>query len=215
MKTTVSAIALMAFFAVSPASATDLKGQRDDTSADYVSGRLAFQGLGVGVHVGGQFTNLDITKGGFTFDGIGADGLVGGAHAEYLFAAGSFRVGPYVEGGLANVNTDLNGMDVINLDHYYGGGVKAGYVAWNSTLLYLKGGYQWSSWSIFEDKADADVGSVVLGGGIETMVSGNVSLGLEADYITPIDIEAEGKDISDLLEESESLRVVVRATWRQ
>jgi opacity protein-like surface antigen len=211
LKSASSIAALAMIFAAAPALATDLSGRGEQLN-DYPIERNVFQGFGVGVHGGGQFTNIDIMD---QFDGIGADGLVGGIHAEYLFGFGSLRVGPYIEGGISNVNTEIQGQDLINQDHYYGGGIKAGAVVWNSTLVYGKLGYEWSKWSILDDEADADVESVVLGAGIETMLMPHVSLGLEASYITPLNIEVEGDDITDLLEESESLRVIGKVSWRQ
>lgn len=194
------------------ANAADLGKNGDPTSADYHYASPAFQGFGIGVHGGGQFTNIDVYD---QFDGIGADGLIGGLHAEYLFAMGNFRVGPYVEGGLSNVNTEIGGQDLLNQDWNIGGGVKAGVVLWNATLVYGKAGYEFSKWSIAEDEAEADVESVVLGGGVETMLAQNVSIGLEANYVVPMNIEVEDQDLTDYLEESESIRALARITWRQ
>jgi outer membrane immunogenic protein len=205
----VSAVALAAFFA-SPALSADLKGG-DPTSSDYHS-KPAFEGLGIGINGGGQFTNIDVYD---QFDGIGADGLVGGAHAEYLFALGQFRVGPYIDGGFSNVNTEIGGVDLLNQDWYFGGGVKAGITVYGSTLIYGKVGYEIAKWSILDDEAEADVDSAVLGGGVETMIAQNVSLGLEANYVVPLNIEVEDHDITNALEESESLRALLRLTWRQ
>jgi outer membrane immunogenic protein len=209
LSASVSTVALAAFFA-SPALSADLGKTSDPTSSEYVA--PAFQGLGIGINGGGQFTNIDVYD---QFDGIGADGLVGGAHAEYLFALGQFRVGPYIDGGFSNVNTDIGGVDLLNQDWYFGGGVKAGIIVYGSTLIYGKVGYEISKWSILDDEADADVDSAVLGGGVETMIARNVSLGLEANYVVPMNIEVEDQDITDYLDASESLRVLGRLTWRQ
>lgn len=211
LKTSASA-AVLALFAAAPAIATDLKNTSDPTSAHYYD--APFQGVGGGVSIGGQFTNIDVTAGGFSFDGIGADGLVGGAHLEYLFAVGgNFRVGLYAEGGISNVNTDLMGMDAINQDWFGGAGAKAGFVI-SQTLIYGKLGYEWSKWSIFDEAAEADVESVLIGGGIETMIAQNVSLGVEGNYIVPVSIDVEGADLTEFLEETESFRGVVRLTYR-
>ena len=209
-KLSISTLAVAAFFAASPALSADLGNQGDTTSANYVSGKPAFQGGGVGVDLGGQFTNIDVAD---QFDGVGADGIAGGGHAEYLFALGAFRIGPEIWGGLSNVNVDLGGTDILNQDYYYGGGVKAGYVT-GATLIYAHGGYEWSKWT-FADDYDVDVGSILVGGGIEHMVASNVSLGLEANYIVPVDVDVEGEDITQWVDKSESLRVLGRVTWRQ
>jgi outer membrane immunogenic protein len=198
--------------AIAPAYAADLKGNGDPTGAEYTNYRAAFQGLSAGIGIGGEFVNIDILD---QFDGIGADGLVGQVHADYLFAAGSFRVGPYVEGGISNVNTEINGQDLLNQDYFFGGGLQIGYVVWNSTMLYVQGGGQWSKWDIAEGAADADVFSVKLGGGVDTMVADHVSLGLNLAYVTPIDIEVDGTDLTDFLEESEGFVGLLRLSYRQ
>lgn len=209
LKTSASAAVLAISLAGSALAADLTKG--DPTGSDYASYKAAFQGLGIGVHGGGQFTNIDVVD---QFDGIGADGLIGGAHAEYLFGFGTFRAGVYAEGGISNVNTEIFGQDLLNQDWYAGVGVKAGAVVWNSTFIYGKAGYEISKWSIAEDLAEADVESVVVGGGVETMLMPNVSVGLEANYVVPLSVEVESKDATDLVEESESLRALLRLTYR-
>lgn len=216
-KLSISTVAVAAFFAASPTLSADLGNKGDPTSAVYQA--PAFQGLGIGVHMGGQFTNVEIGHKDFSFDGIGADGLVGGVHGEYLFGvAGNFRVGPYVEGGFSNVNTNIElgggDIDLLEQKHYYGGGVKAGMVFFNSALLYVRAGIERAKWE-FAEEIDVDVDSWVLGGGAEAMIADNVSLGLGLDYVTPFNIEAEGHDITDFFDETESFRGVVRLTYRR
>ena len=206
-----SALALL--FA-SPAMADGLMSKDATTPADSYIARTAFQGFGIGINGGGQFTNIDITDGGFSFDGIGADGIVGGIHAEYLFAMGAFRVGPYLEGALSNVDVNISDTDLLNQDYYLGGGIKAGFIVGSDTLIYAKGGYEWSKWSVLDDAADVDVQSVLIGGGIETYLASHITLGVEASYVVPLNIEVESKDITHLLEESESLRVIGKITYR-
>lgn len=201
------------------ANAADLGGGlKDDAVENAYTGKAPFVGIGIGIQAGGQFTNIDIAD---KFDGIGADGLVGGLHLEYLVGIGKLRAGAYVEGGLSNVNvsiTDYSGSDhdALIQDYYYGGGVKGGFILGSSTLVYGRLGYERAGWSTdFDDSVEITVDSLVLGGGIETMVNGNLSIGLGVDYLVPMNIEAEGHDITDLFEESEGLRVMARATWRR
>src|SRR6185503_4648314 len=212
LNATVSSLAV-AVFLTGSAYASDLGGLKDSprNDADYTPHAAAFVGLGVGVHGGGQFTNIDILD---QFDGIGADGLVGGIHAEYLFAVGGFRVGPYAEGGFSNVNTEIGGTDILNQDSYFGGGIKAGHVFGNA-LIFGRVGYEWAQWSSDVFSGDIDVDSLVLGGGVDFMIARNVSVGLSADYLVPLNVEAGGTDVTDFVDESESLRVLARVTWRQ
>jgi hypothetical protein len=180
-------------------------------------GHPAFLGLGVSAFAGGQFTNINIDG---AFDGIGADGAIGGLGVEYLFGSGRFRFGPYIEGGWSNVNTAIDfgpgaEGDLLNQEYFFGGGLKAGFTVYRSSLIYARVGYERASWDVAEGEADADVDSVVVGGGIETLIADNWSLGLGADYVVPMNIEADGQDVTDLLDETESLRVLGRITWRR
>jgi opacity protein-like surface antigen len=210
---------LTAGFLTSSATAADLgKNGSDPTGSDYSYAHPAFQGFGIGVHGGGQFTNVEIGDGGFSFDGVGADGFVGGIHAEYLFGfAGNFRAGPYIEGGFSNVNTNFEtpggDLDLLNQEHYYGGGIKAGMVFFNSALIFARAGVERAKWE-FAEEIGVDVDSFVLGGGVEAMVASNVSVGLGLDYVTPFNIEADGEDVTDLFDETESFRGTLRLTYR-
>ena len=203
MKTTVSAIALMAFFAVSPASATDLKG--DPTSADYrAPSSHEFRGFYVGVGVGGEFTNNEIESKYFTFDGIGGDGLVGSAIIGYDFRLGSVLIGPYIEGLLTNAAIELNGSDVVSHDYSVIGGLRAGAVVWHS-LLYTKLGHEWGFQSSDLSSAENDFTALNFGGGIETYIADNVTLAGEGVYVMGLGDHEHG----------EGLRALVRLNWRQ
>ena len=209
---TIISLTAASFFALAAsANATDLFGSADNHPAPP---KIAFEGLAIGVHGGGQFTSIDVAG---VFDGISADGLVGGAHAEYLFSAGRFRIGPYVEGGWSNVNTELTGLgDLLHQEYYYGGGLKAGFTVYNSSLIYARGGYEWAVWQTdIPGVGDIDFESFVIGGGVETMVSENVSIGLGADYLIPNDVSVAGTNVTSFVEDSEQLRVLGRLTWRQ
>jgi hypothetical protein len=222
MKTVLSTSIAALAVAILPfsANAADVynQGSTKDAPYDGPISRPAFVGLGVGIHGGGQFTNIDLNAGGFAFDGVGADGLVGGIHAEYLFALGQFRVGPYAEGGFSNVNTEISfggaDADILNQESYFGGGVKAGMV-FGSALVYGRAGYEWSQWGTDLADIDIDVESLVVGGGVEAMIARNVSIGLSADYLIPLNVEAAGIDVTDYVEDSESVRVLARITYRQ
>jgi opacity protein-like surface antigen len=216
------AAGFLAFSAPAARSSDLLDGLNEPAPAQT---RTYFQGLAVGVDGGGQFTSIAIDGNPagipIEFDGISADGLIGGAHVEYLFAVDRFRLGAYGEGGFSNVNTTLETPgfdgDVLKMDHYYGAGLKAGVTVGGSTLLFARAGYDWSQWSSdlpgVDEKADA--GSWLVGGGIETMIGENVSLGLGGDYLFPHDVDVEGFDATPFVEDSEMLRIKAKLTWRQ
>ena len=219
MKNIAIALAMLAAF-ITPAQASDLF---TPDQVQYEAPTYAFTGFGVGIDGGGQFNATQINCpdnqkcAGAFFDGISSDGLIGGAHAEYLFAVDRFRLGAYVEGGFSNVNTDVNfgggDFDLLQQDSYYGVGLKAGVTIFGNTLLYARAGYDWSQWTVFETE-DADVGSLLFGGGIEAMVADHWSLGLGVDYMLVNDVEAAGADLSDLFDDSEMLRAKMALTRR-
>ena len=219
LSTAIAALALG--ICASSASASDLGGLKDGTRSDtdYTPHAAAFVGLGVGLEVGGQFTNIAISDGPFSFDGIGADGLVGGATLEYLFPMGRFRVGPYAEGGFSNVNTRIElgpiDGDLATQDYYFGGGLKIGYMIAPVTMIYGRGGYEWSQWSSDFISDKANVGSGKLGVGIESMATDHLSVGLGLDYSRPLSVDIGGDDYQSLLEDTESFRGVLRFTYRQ
>jgi opacity protein-like surface antigen len=235
MKRLILATLAVLFAGILPAAAADVyRGSSKDSYAEpaQVDVREYFQGLGVGTHIGGAFTAIELQdssdESNFKFDGISADGFQGGVHAEYLFSAGRLRFGPYIEGGLANVNTVFEaGPFEAELEQscYYGGGLKAGVTAFRTSLVFARVGYERQCWEASAtsgedetDSTDVEVGALVIGGGIATMVSDNVSLELTGDYLTPLSIDVDGVDgneIEDALEGSEQGRVWLRATWRQ
>lgn len=229
------AIALAALIAfAAPVKAADMF--TPDT-ADYEAPVYAFTGFGLGIDGGGQFNAWDVNAEDceegecvplFDFDGISSDGLLIGAHLEYLFAVERFRLGAYGEGGFSNVNTSLDvqgeggfSEDLLTQDSYYGAGLKAGVTVYGGTLLYGRFGYDWSQWTAREPAEDgfvdidADVGSWLIGGGIDTMIADRWSLGLGVDYLIVDDVDAAGADLSDILGDSEMIRAKVRLTYRQ
>jgi opacity protein-like surface antigen len=204
--------AVLAVSIPAAAGAADLPNSNYDSLKDISSTKVYFNGVSIGVGAGGQFTNVDITD---AFDGIGADGLIGTAHVGYDRAFGRLRMGVYAEGGLSNVNVELGGLDLLKQDYFFGGGARLGVMASNTTLVYAKGGYEWALWSSDVFPGDVDVQSFVVGGGVETMLSNNISFGVDVSYLIPNDISADGVDVTDAFDKSESVRVLGKLSWRQ
>lgn len=203
------ALGMLAFAQAADISTKDSPYQR---STFVLPEEAPFSGLGVGVELGGQFVAIDIED---EFDGIAADGIAGGVHAEWLFGTASWRLGPYAQFGLSNVGVEISGDDVLTMDRYYGAGAKAG-VVFNRTLLSIHAGYELQDWSVDlgGDETDIDTGWWNVGGGVEFMVSETHSIGLDVSYLMLNTAEIDDEDIGDALEESEALRVLFRATWR-
>lgn len=198
----------------SGAYAADINGSLKDSPSDEISfGRNPFSGFYVGLNAGGEFANIDVMD---TFDGIGADGLIGGIHAGYNMCANRFCFGPYVEGGLSNVNVDVAGFDALTQDYYVQGGLQLGYMVGKATLISVHGGYDYSAWgSDFPIGDDITVGALVVGGGVDTMLSSNVSLGVKVDYLTVYSADVGNTDITSAVEESEAIRAQLRLTYRR
>jgi hypothetical protein len=187
----------------------------------YEAPNYAFTGLGVGVDGGGQFTAIQLNDGPVSFDGISADGLVGGGHLEYLVAVDRFRLGAFCDGGLSNVNTDIETSgpsgDLLSMDHYYGCYGKVGATVYGDSLVAIHFGYQWSQWTVgdaFGADIQADAGFWVIGPSIETMIDPNWSVGLVGDYGFLDNVEAEGMDLTPVFDETEFGRIKVRLTYR-
>ena len=192
----------------------------------------AFAGFAIGIDGGGQFNAWDINGdfcgpvgpcvSVFDFDGISSDGLIGGVHLQYLFAIDRSRFGVYAEGGFSNVNTTLEfypgpGFSAeFQQDSYYGAGLKAGFTVFGDTLAFVRAGYDRSQWTFsasgFGDE-DVDVGSWLVGAGIDTMMSDHVSLGLGVDVLMVDDVEAAGKDFTKFVEDSEMIRAKARLSY--
>lgn len=187
--------ALAAALMSSGAYAADINGQGSTKDNFGPINKVDFSGAYVGVGVGGQFANIEVGNG--AFDGIGADGLVGEAILGFDVRRGNFVIGPRIIGGFTNVNTEINGQDLGNIDAYVNFGGRAG-IVFNRTLVYVHGGYEmlWlSSDSPELDSAfnDADINAATAGLGIETVLVNNVSLAVEATYLHGLD-DADGAE---------------------
>ncbi len=223
MKRYSAALLGVSLMIASPAMASDIFGKggstKDDTE-EVSYGRNPFGGFYLGAQVGGQFTNIDIAPPGLDFDGIGADGLIGGLHAGYNACVNRVCFGPYVEGGFGAVNSSINGTDIVSQDYYVQGGVMLGYMVGKASLISVHGGYDYAKWSsevltAYNQDDDITVSSFVVGGGVDTMLTSNISLGLKVDYLMFSNVDANDQDYTDFLDQSESLRAQLRLTYRR
>jgi hypothetical protein len=205
-------LAASVIFSPNFANASDIFDGRLNQDSDQPVVSNPFAGFYVGAQVGGEFANLDIED---QFDGLGADGLIGGVHGGYNFALGNFVTGPYIEASWSNVDLNAGGVDLLYQEWYAQGGWIAGLNVSNASLVYVKAAYEFQQWNSDAGKLDGDVQAFVLGGGIDTMLTGNTSIGVFADYIIPHKIEANSVDITDMLEQSEAMRAGLKLTIRQ
>lgn len=218
---------LVSLALIAPASAADLGGKyTPDTVEPF---KNAFEGFGIGVHGGIAATAIDINNpdpaphGPFSsediLDGISADGLFAGAHAEYLFAPTQrFRIGFYGEGGFSTEAVELLGEDVLTKDSYYGGGLQAGYLPTQFSMIFVRAGYEIQNWTLDagSEKRDGTVGMFVIGTGVRTKLTEHTDIGAGFDYLRLNDADfgdTGGIDLNDVVGETEGYRGMVRLTY--
>lgn len=216
---------LVSLALIAPASAADLGGKYTPDTVQPI--KNAFEGFGIGVHGGIAATAIDINNpypGGpeDILDGISADGLFAGAHAEYLFASTQrFRIGFYGEGGFSTEAVELLGKDVLTKDSYYGGGLQAGYLPTQFSMIFVRAGYEWQNWTVDTtafggNETDGTVGMFVLGTGVRTLLTEHVDIGAGFDYLRLNDADfgdTGGIDLNDVVGETEGYRGMVRLTY--
>ncbi len=194
------------------ASAADIGSYKDTPATQTYGERNPFLGFNSSINGGGQFGNLDLLN---TFDGIGNDGLVGGAHIGYNLGFGRVVLGAYAEGGFSDVNTEIAGIDLLNMDSYLQAGILVGYLFTPATMASLHAGYEWQQWSSdLPGAPDIEATAFAVGGGIDTLIREHVSLGIKVDYLPLDSMDIGGTDVTQFVEESESFRAVARLTYR-
>lgn len=151
-----------------------------DWTGFYVGGSM---GAGEVVH--------DISLGSVAdLNGIGGEGVFGELNVGYDHDFGNFVAGVMLDGNLSGISTDVDvdgAGTVASVKADYGFDVlgRIGMKVNPSTLAYVLGGYSWAHF-----KAEADtIGSYdwsssgfSVGGGLETAVSTNTTLGIEYRY---------------------------------
>ncbi|TIM45586.1 outer membrane beta-barrel protein [Mesorhizobium sp.] len=128
--------------------------------------------------------------GGLEFNGLGGEGVFGELNVGYDHDFGSWVAGVMVDARYSGMTSELEVLGgSINLDTDYGFDVLAriGMKVNESTLAYVLGGY---SWQHFDLNASSPIGDILdwdssgfsVGGGLETAMSSNVTVGLEYRY---------------------------------
>jgi hypothetical protein len=150
-----------------------------------------FSGLYMGMGVGGQYIDAGDT----------IVGLSGSLHVGYDAPVTSvLRLGVYAEGGFGEL--DSNSM-------YFGGaGVRFGAIVAPGLLTYAKAGYELS-----RVDSSVDLNSYVVGGGFEKSISSRWAVGLDASYLIPDSITANGHDV-DSSAVDDNWRLLARVTYR-
>ncbi|ODA95087.1 hypothetical protein BFX40_20915 [Mesorhizobium sp. SEMIA 3007] len=150
----------------------------------YVGGAL---GAGTAVHDLG----VDLGGGGaLDLNGIGSEGVLGEASIGYDYDFGSWVAGVQLDGSYSGIRSKLDipgGSIKLDNDYGFDALARVGAKVNESTLAYVIGGY---SYQHFDLHASDPVGDIIdwsksgftVGGGLETAVSNNVTVGLEYRY---------------------------------
>lgn len=147
----------------------------------YVGGAA---GAGASVH------QIDVPPVGLEFNGLGGEGVFGELNVGYDHDFGNWVAGVMVDARYSGMTSELKVPGgSINLDTDYGFDVlgRVGMKVNESTLAYVLGGY---SWQHFDLNASSPIGDILdwdssgfsVGGGLETAMSSNVTVGLEYRY---------------------------------
>lgn len=161
----------------------------DATVLEPQAGGLNWSGFyaGIGGGAGGSVTELGIPLlGGTSFDGIGGEGIFGEVTIGYDHVFGDrFLVGVFAGAQLGNVgmSLDIPALPLeasLNARYGFDAGARLGYLISPTTLGYVLGGYSWRSFELDTNiaglGADWDAGGYVVGLGMETALSGNLTL---------------------------------------
>lgn len=209
MRIIIALVALVTLFAAgfTAARAADVQPQSlksGSVNVTVTSDKNPFAGAYLGAELGGQFTALRVLG----EDVAAGDGLTYGAKAGYNFSAGRFVFGPYVRGGFANLDIG----DVLEMKDYIQLGGSVGYQLGEDSLISAHLGYEWQDWEAL--RHDIDASGLVFGGGLETMLSKGVTIGLNLDYVQLTDAKVQGVgDISRFTKESDAFRITAGVTF--
>ncbi|MEP9388246.1 outer membrane beta-barrel protein [Mesorhizobium sp. KR9-304] len=166
--------------------------------------------VGVAGAAGAAVTELSIDGG--SLDGIGGEGVRGEINAGYDYDFGNFVAGIMVDAHYGNGKSELEldfGLGSLNFDAKadYGFDIlaRAGMKVNESTLAYVLGGYSWQNFEVeasatgagSEDIAEWDVDGFSIGGGLETAVTANMTVGFEYRYtqFEDADLDLDGLDV--------------------
>lgn len=143
---------------------------------------------GIGVGAGGSTTELGVPvlAPGTSFNGIGGDGVFGEFAIGYDHVFGSrFLAGVFADAQFGNIGTSLS-VPALPLDaslearYGFDVGARLGYLISPTTLGYVLAGYSWRQFELDTNVAgvgaDWDADGYIVGLGMETALSGNLTL---------------------------------------
>ena len=143
-------------------------------------------GFYVGASIGAGEAVNDLSLGGVVdLNGITGDGLFGELNAGYDHDFGNFVAGLMIDGNFSGISADLGALGG-HLKSDYGFDIlgRVGIKVNPSSLAYVLGGYSWGHFKMEEGGTSYGWGSsgFSVGGGLETAVTTNTTLGIEYRY---------------------------------
>lgn len=144
--------------------------------------------VGAALGAGEVVHDLSIFGGAADFNGIGGEGVFGELNAGYDHDFGNFVAGVMVDGNLSGISTDIkaSGGGSASLKADYGFDIlgRIGMKVNPSTLAYVLGGYSWGHFKLEGggDSYDWSSNGFSVGGGLETAITTNTTLGIEYRY---------------------------------
>ncbi len=166
-------------------------GERGE-SPDFAAVPIDWTGFLVGVDVGAatQVTELDLDLAPFaaaSLDGLGAEGIVGGVRIGYDHQVSDrFVIGAHATARASSVNTELDilGFEVAEVEENYEISIfgRAGYLTTPDTLWYVLAGGAYAEYEFSiagEEVASFDHWGYVVGAGVETAITENITARLE------------------------------------
>ncbi|MBN9066542.1 MAG: outer membrane beta-barrel protein [Rhizobiales bacterium] len=153
-----------------------------------------WSGFYLGASVGaGEAVNDTTLAGAFNLNGLTGDGIFGELNAGYDHDFGNFVAGLMVDGNYSGIKTDFLGVGHLKSDYGFDILGRIGMKVNPSTLAYVLGGYSWGHFKAELPGISYGWGSsgYSVGGGLETAISTNTTLGIEYRYA-----QFSDKDIS-------------------
>ncbi len=158
-----------------------------------------WQGIYVGVGVGGVFDYENLSGGSTSINSIGNNGYTEKATLGYDYTFSRWLIGAWAEGDLQETNTKLTGVS-FNANKVAGAfGMRGGYIVAPNVLAYATVGYAINGYSVNAPNSNVNtLNGVTYGGGFEYAVSSNIFLQTEYRHDTYAEAPVAGlKDFVD------------------
>jgi len=169
-------------------------GAQNGGGASFVAPAYNWTGFYVGGALGAGTMVHDLTLGGaLELNGIGGEGVFGEGSIGYDHDFGTWVAGVQLDGRYSGIRTKLDifgGSIKGDADYGFDALARVGAKVNESTLAYVIGGYSWQHFNLHASAPGGPSGDIYdwgssgfsVGGGLETAVSNNMTVGLEYRY---------------------------------